>query len=136
MRKAVVALVLAVAATIGAARVAFELTTDTNTGPVNEAWAQGAAEFRGWNSVRWTAWIVNGEFVQIPEDTARWHRHASPSIDFVDWEGVPVQARVDGDAFLVAEHGDWNGHVEHSEAIRYRDWDGARQLRTVAQLSR
>ena len=136
MRKAVVALVLALAATIGAARLAFELTTDTNTGPVNEAWAQGAAEFRGWNNVRWTAWIVNGEFVQIPEDAGRWHRHTSPSIDFVDWEGVPVQAKVDGDAFLLAEHGDWNGHVEQSEAIRYRDWDGTRQLRTVAQLSR
>lgn len=136
MRNAVVGLVLAVAATIGAAKVAFELTANTNTGPVNEAWAQGTAEFRAWNNVRWTAWVINGEFVQIPEDTARWHRHSSPSIDFVDWEGVPVQAKVDGDAFLLAEHGDWNGHVEHSEVIRYRDWDGVRQLRTVAQLSR
>ena len=136
MRKVVVGLVLAIVATVGAARLAFELTTDTGTGPVNEAWAQGTAEFRAWNNVRWTAWIVNGEFVQIPEDARSWHRHTSASIDFVDWEGVPHQAKVDGDAFLLAEHGDWNGHVEHSEAIRYRDWDGTRQLRTVAQLSR
>lgn len=136
MRKALVGLVLAVAATVGAAKLAFELTTNTNTGPVNVAWAQGTAEFRAWNNVRWTTWIANGEFVQIPQDAASWHRHSSPSIDFVDWEGVPVQAKVDGDVFLLAEHGNWNGHVEHSEAIRYRDWEGIRQLRTVAQLSR
>ena len=136
MRKAVVGLLLAMLATVGAARLAFELTTNVNTGPVNEAWVQGTAEFRAWNNVQWTTWIVNGEFVQIPVDARKWHRHTSPSIDFVDWDGVPVQAKVDGDAFLLAEHGDWNGHVERSEAIRYRDWDGTRQLRTVAQLSR
>ena len=136
MRKAVVGLLLAMLATVGAARLAFELTTNVNTGPVNEAWVQGTAEFRAWNNVQWTTWIVNGEFVQIPVDARKWHRHTSPSIDFVDWDGVPVQAKVDGDAFLLAEHGDWNGHVERSEAIRYRDWDGIRQLRTVAQLSR
>ena len=136
MRKAVVGLLLAMLATVGAARLAFELTTNVNTGPVNEAWMQGTAEFRAWNAVQWTTWIVNGEFVQIPVDARKWHRHTSPSIDFVDWDGVPVQAKVDGDAFLVAEHGDWNGRVEHSEAIRYRDWDGIRQIRTVAQLSR
>ena len=136
MRKALVGLALAVVATVGAARLAFELTTDTNTGPVNEAWALGAMEFRAWNDVRWTAWIVNGEFAQLPEQARSWHRHTSASIAYVDWDGVPRQAKVDGDAFLLAEHGDWNGHVERSEAIRYRDWDGVRQLRTVAQLNR
>ncbi len=136
MGKALVGLVLAVAATVGAARLAFELTVDAETGPVNAAWAQGKMQFRAWNNVRWTAWIIDGEFVQIPEEARSWHRHTNASIAYVDWEGVPHQAKVDGNTFLLAEHGDWKGHVEHAEAIRYRDWNGARRLRTVAQLSR
>ncbi len=136
MGRVLVGLVAAVLVTVGAARLAFELTSDTDTGPVNEAWAQRAMEFVAWNNVQWTTWIVNGEFVQIPHDTTDWSRHTNASIAFVDWEGVPRQAKVDGDAFLLAEHGDWNGHIERSEAVRYRDWDGTLQLRTVAQLSR
>lgn len=136
MGRALVGFAAAVLATVGAARLAFELTTDTDTGPVNEAWAQGTMEFVAWNNVRWTTWIINGEFVQNPHETTNWSRHTNASIAFVDWDGVPQQAKVDGDVFLLAEHGDWNGHIERSEAIRYRDWDGTRQIRTVTQLSR
>ena len=136
MVKVLVGLAAAVLATVGGARLAYELTVDTDTGPVHEAWAQGTMKLVAWNNVRWTAWIIDGEFVQIPQGTDKWHRHTNASVAFVDWEGVPQQAKVDGAAFLLAEHGDWNGHVERSEAIRYRDWDGARQLRTVAHLSR
>ena len=136
MVKVLVGLAAAVLATVGAARLAFELTVDSDSGPVHQAWAQDKMEFVAWNNVRWTAWIINGEFAQIPQDADNWHRHTKASVAFVDWEGVPHQAKVDGDAFLVAEHGDWNGHIERSEAIRYRAWDGARHLRTVAQLSR
>lgn len=136
MRMAVAGLLLAVAATVGAARLAYELTTAASAGPVNEPWAQGEMKFRAWNSVRWTAWIIDGEFAQIPEQARSWHRHTDASVDYVDWEGVPRQAKVEGDTFLLAERGDWDGHVERSGAIRYLDWDGARQFRTVAQLSR
>ena len=136
MRKALLGLLAAVLATVGAARLAYEATAERGSGPVAEAWAQGTMEFVGWNSVRWTTWVVSGEFVQIPQQTGRWSRHTNASIAYVDWDGVPHQAKVDGDAFLLAEHGDWNGHVERSEAIRYRDWESTRQLRTIAQLTR
>ena len=136
MRKALLGLLAAVLATVGAAKLAYEATADRGSGPVNEAWAQGTIEFVAWNNVRWTAWVVKGEFVQIPRDSNRWSRHTNASIAYVDWDGVPRQAKVDGDAFLLAEHGDWSGHVERSEAVRYRDWEGTRELRTVTQLTR
>ena len=121
---------------IAAARFAYILNTDTGDDPANEAWAQSKMEFVAWNDDKWTAWIHGGAFEQLPQNTDKWSRHANASIAFTNWEGEAWQAKIDGDVFLLAHHGDWEGPVEHSEAIRYRDWSGVDQLRTVAQLRR
>jgi hypothetical protein len=44
--------------------------------------------------------------------------------------------KIDGDQFLLAHRGDWKGRIERASAVRYRDWRGHPQLRTVAQLRR
>jgi broad specificity phosphatase PhoE len=47
--------------------------------------------------------------------------------------GVPVEV----DTRLAELHrGDWQGPVDRSTAIRYRDWSGSNQLRTVSELKR
>ena len=136
MAKALLGLLAAFVLTIVAARVAFELTRERTEGPENEPWAQTTMEFVAWNGEAWTAWIRDGAFEQAPQDAVDWNRHAKPSLAFVDWEGELWQAKIDGESFVLAHRGDWNGPTETANAIRYRDWSGRQQLRTVAQLSR
>ena len=136
MIKGILGLVAGVFAAIVAANLAFEATANTARQPVNEPWAQNRMEIVAWNSEKWTAWIVDNTFHQIPENQGRWSQHSNPSIAFSDWEGEMWQAKIDGDEFLLAYRGDWKGPVERSSAIRYRDWAGNNQLRTVTQLRR
>ena len=75
-------------------------------------------------------------FQLVPRDGGRWSRHSNISIAYLDWDGEPRQAKIDGDVFLLVDEGDWQGTVERSESIEYRDWAGNRQLRTVAELRR
>ena len=93
-------------------------------------------EFVSWNGQRWLTWVHDGAFEQIPQDDKNWSRHSNPTLAFTDWEGEPWQAKIDGDEFLLAHRGEWEGLVERSHAIRYRDWAGTNQLRTVVQLRR
>lgn len=136
MVKGILGLVAGVLAAIVAANLAFEATANVGRQPINEPWAQGRMEFVAWNDERWTAWVVGGDFTQLPENEGKWSRHASPSVAFTDWAGEMWQAKIDGDVFLLAYRGDWNGSIERSDAIRYRDWAGNNQLRTVTQLRR
>ena len=136
MVKVVMVLLVAVLACAVGAKLWYEASSEPVAGPVNEPWSQERMQFVTWNNARWTAWIRNGDFEQLPQNVGKWSRHASPSIAFSDWEGQPWQAKIDGDEFLLARRGDWNGSVEHASAIRYRDWAGRNQLRTVAQLRR
>jgi hypothetical protein len=55
---------------------------------------------------------------------------------FIDWNGTPAQAKIEGEAFLIAHRGDWNGSIQRESALRYRDWAGENRLRTVKQLQR
>lgn len=136
MKQALVGIFTAFLVAIAAAQFAFQLTEKEGDRPGNAAWAQDRMEFVAWNNKRWTAWIHDGAFEQLPEDTANWSRHANPRIAYFDWDGEAFQAKIDGNSFLLARHGDWGGAVEVSEAIRYRDWSGNNQLRTVAELRR
>jgi hypothetical protein len=93
-------------------------------------------EFVAWNGEPWTAWIRDGTFQLVPQDSKRWSRHSNPTIAFVDWEGAPWQAKIDGEEFVLARRGDWQEATLRSNAIRYRDWTNSNQLRTAAQLTR
>lgn len=119
-----------------AAKLAYNLSSATGTEPINQPWAQNSMEFVTWNGEMWTGWIRDNEFEHRPQNEDKWGQHASPSLAFMDWEGTLWQVKIEGDSFLLAEHGDWQGHTEHATAIRYRDWQGNNQLRTLAQLSR
>lgn len=121
---------------ISAARIAYSVTADTGTQPINKAWAQDTLAFVAWNDEKWTARIHGDQFNLVPQNQTDWKRHANASIAFTDWNGVPRQAKIDGDIFLLVDQGHWHGPVERSEAIRYRDWDGNNQLRTVIELQR
>lgn len=136
MIRAIAGLFAALLLAIVAARVASNASTDSGDGPVNEAWAQGSMEFVSWNEGRWTAWIHDGSFELAPQDTDNWSRHSSPFIAFINWEGEPVQARIEDDEFLLAVRGNWQGAIERSDAIRYQDWHGNERLRTLAGLER
>lgn len=137
MRKFVIGVLAGFAATIVAAKLTFDAVSAADeTTPVVEAWSQGRMEFVAWNGAEWTAWIRNGEFELVPQDTDKWSRYANPTIAFADWKGEQWQAKIDGDTFVLAHHGDWQGETEHTNAMRYRDWSGRNQLRTVAQLTR
>jgi hypothetical protein len=136
MKKVVLGLFAAVGATIVAANLAFQATANSASEPVNEPWAHDRMELVAWNNEQWTAWIVGDAFEQIPQDTVNWSRHANQSLAFVDWSGELWQAKIDGEEFTLAYRGDWKGRVERAAAIRYRDWQGKNQLRTVAQLRR
>jgi hypothetical protein len=107
---------------------------ETGDEPVNEAWAQDRMEFITWNDGRWTAWIHDGSFELAPQDTDGWSRYSSPFVAFLNWEGEPVQAKIEGDEFLLAIRGDWQETTEKSDAIRYLDWHGNKRLRTHAGL--
>lgn len=136
MKQALVGIFTAFVVAIAAAQFAFRATDKEGDEPGNEAWSHDRMQFVAWNNERWTAWIHDGAFEKLPEDTANWSRHANQSIAYVDWEGEAFQAKIDGDSFLLAHHGNWGGEVEVAEAIRYRDWSGNKQLRTVAELRR
>jgi len=135
MTKALLGLAAAMLVAIAAARVMYHVSTAPGDDPVNEAWANNTMEFVSWNDDRWTAWIHDGAFEQAPEND-NWSRHANVSIAFIDWEGEAWQAKIEGDEFLLARRGNWGGSIDRSEAIRYRDWSGNNQLRTVAELER
>ena len=136
MVKGILGLVAGVLAAIVAANLAFNATANVGTQPVNEPWAQDRMEIVAWNNEEWTAWIVDDIFHQIPENQSRWSQHSNPSLAFTDWEGEMWQAKIEVDDFLLAYRGDWNGPIERSDAIRYRDWAGNNQLRTATQLRR
>lgn len=121
---------------ISAARIAYSVTADTGTRPINKAWAQDTMGFVAWNNEKWTARIHGDEFNLVPQNQTDWSRHSNASIAFTDWNGVARQAKIDGDMFLLVDQGHWHGPVERSEAIRFRDWDGNNQLRTVIELQR
>lgn len=137
MKKALLGLSAAVfLVAIAAAQYTYRVSTDTGDEPVNEAWAQNKMEFVAWNDDHWTAWIHDGKFEQAPQNTKDWSRHSKVSIAFVGWDGEAWQAKIDGDMFLLAHQGGWQGSVDRADAIRYRDWAGHNQIRTVAELNR
>jgi len=119
-----------------AAKLVYNVTSYTNAEPVNQPWAQNSMQFVTWNGEKWTGWIRADLFEHRPENTAKWGQHATGSVAFLDWEETPWQAKIEGEEFLLAHHGDWQGHTERAKAIQYRDWEGNNQLRTVAQLRR
>ena len=129
-------LIAAVLATVVAARLAFEATTTTGGEPINQPWAQGTMQFITWNQEKWSAWVRDDVFEQLPQNTSKWSRHSNASLAFIDWEGQTWQAKIDGDDFLLAHRGDWAGATERASAIRYRDWQGNNKLRTTDQLRR
>lgn len=136
MTKALLGLLAALLIAITASRIAYDISSDPGDDPVNEAWQHNKMEFVAWNEDKWTAWIHNGAFEQTPENKSKWSRHSKASIAFTNWQGEAWQAKIDGDEFLLAHQGNWQGSIERSEAIRYRDWSGNKQLRTVAELRR
>lgn len=136
MIKIILGLVAAVLVTIAAAKMMYEATAYTGAEPANQPWAQNSMEFVAWNGEKWTAWIRDDAFEQRPKNKGRWSTHANVSLAFIDWERKPWQVKVDGDAFLLAHRGDWKGSIERVSAIRYRDWKGENQLRTLNQLKR
>ena len=136
MVKALLGLLVAVAATIAAANFAFNATADTGSEPKNEPWSQNRMEFMTWNGEKWTAWIHDDRFELVPVNEDNWHRHSNTSIAFIDWDGDTWQAKIDGDGFLLAHRGEWHEETQSASGIRYRDWAGKSQLRTVAQFTR
>ena len=136
MTKVLLGLCAALLVTIIGAKLWFDATAATGSLVGNQPWTQNEMEFVAWNGKRWTAWIRDGAFEQLPQDQSNWSRHAKASLAFIDWEGETWQAKIEGDEFLLAYRGDWQGPIERSKAIRYRDWQGDNQLRTVAQLRR
>ena len=119
-----------------AAKLAYNVKTSPGADPVNVPWAQYSMEFVTWNGEKWTSWIQDDGFEHRPQNVADWGQHSTGSVAFINWENIPWQAKIEGDGFILAHHGDWLGHTEHASAIRYRDWQGNKQLRTVAQLTR
>ncbi len=136
MIKVVLGLVAAVLVTILAAKLVYDATAYTGAEPDNQPWSQNSMQFVAWNGEKWTAWIRNGAFEQRPQNDGQWSTHANVSLAFIDWERKPWQVKIDGDAFLLAHRGDWKGSIERVSAIRYRDWKGENQLRTLNQLKR
>ena len=129
-------LIAALLATVVAARLAFEATITTGSEPVNQPWAQDTMQYVTWNQEKWSAWVRDDVFEQLPQNTSKWSRHSNASLAFIDWEGQTWQAKIDGDDFLLAHRGDWAGATERASAIRYRDWQGNNKLRTTDQLRR
>lgn len=136
MGKAFAALIVALMATVAAARVAYEFSVADNESNGRAPWALNSMQFVAWNEQRWTALIRDGAFELTPKNTNNWSRHRKGTIAYLDWDGQPWQARIDGDAFLLAHRGDWSGEVLRADAVRYRDWQDEPQLRTVTQLLR
>lgn len=124
----------------GIATVAANVVYRVNAAPVidteAQAWSHDRMEFVAWNGVEWTAWIHDGAFELVPRQSGRWHRHRSASIAFTGWNGERWQAKVDGDVFVLARDGNWDGEVITDSSIRYRDWRQNKRLRTVEELQR
>ncbi len=129
-------LIAVILATVFAARLAFEATVNTGNEPVEQPWARNTMQFVSWNHEKWSAWIRDETFEQLPQNTGKWSRHSNPSLAFLDWNGEAWQAKISGDDFILAHRGDWAGPTERAEAIRYRDWQGRNKLRTTRQLRR
>lgn len=136
MGRAFVLLVAAVVCTVIAAKLAFDYTTASHREPAQQPWAQDSMQFVTWNGERWSAWIRDGIFELRPEHMGKWSSHSNASLAFLDGEGNNWQAKIDGEMFVLADRGDWEGPTQQAAAIRYRDWMGQEQLRTVAQLGR
>jgi hypothetical protein len=136
MAKVVLGLLAAVLVTIAASNLAFTAAVSKDGETFNQPWSQDRMEFVAWNGKRWSAWIRDDAFEQLPHHTDRWHRHANPSLAYTGWDGHAWQAKIDGEEFLLAHRGDWKGPIERTDAIRYQDWAGTNHLRTVAQLRR
>jgi hypothetical protein len=136
MVKFVLFALVAFVATVAAAGIVYRATADVGSAPAVQPWAQNKMEFVAWNDELWTGWIRDGAFEQIPENNGKWSRHWNVSLAYTDWEGEPWQVKIDGEEFLLAYRGDWNGPIERASAIRYRDWAGDKKLRTVVQLRR
>lgn len=136
MAKVLLGLMAAFLVTVLAARLAFLSTADTDGPPAEQPWAQNKMEFVAWNGERWTAWVRDGAFEHTPQNSDRWSRHSNSSLAFIGWEGEAWQAKVDGEEFVLAHHGDWQHSTERATALRYRDWTGRHQLRSLTQLRR
>jgi len=136
MGRAILLLGAAFIGTIVAANVAFNYTTASRRAPDNQPWALDTMEFVTWNGERWSAWIRDGAFELRPQHEGKWSSHSNPSLAFLDEDGHTWQAKVDGEVFVLADRGDWQGPTQRVAAIRYRDWMGQEQHRTVAQLGR
>ena len=136
MAKVVLGLLAAFLATVLAARVAFFVSTDPDDPLADQPWSQNEMEFVTWNGERWTAWVRDGAFEHTPQNLDRWSRHSNSSLAFIGWEGEAWQAKVDGEEFVLAHHGDWQHSTERATALRYRDWTGKHQLRSLTQLRR
>jgi hypothetical protein len=121
---------------IAAAKFAYSVTVESGGEPADAPWSQDKMEFVAWNEGKWTAWIRGGSFELDPQNTGNWSRHSNPSIAYIDWDGEARQAKIEGNEFVLARRGNWAEAVERSEAIRYRDWSGNNQLRTVPDLQR
>jgi len=129
-------LFVAVLLVIVAARLTYNVSVEPDHAQLNEAWAQNKMEFVTWNDDRWSAWIHESEFAQVPQNTDVWSRHSKASLAYINWEGESMQAKIDGDVFLLAYQGNWQGPIDRSDAIRFRDWSGNNRIRTVAELRR
>lgn len=136
MSKAFAVLFLAILATVVAARLVFEATAEADPNPSHSPWVQGKMEFVTWNDQRWTTTVRDGAFELVPQNTNNWSRHSNSTIAYIDWDGEPWQAKIDGDSFLLAHRGDWSAEIMRASAVRYRDWQEGKQLRTVTQLTR
>ena len=134
--KIVLGILVAVVATVVAAKLTYEATIYSGTEPINVPWDQGSMEFVTWNGERWTAWVRDGIFELRPVNKGKWSPHANTTLAFINWEGEPWQVKIEGNGFLLAHRGEWKGPIERGTAIRYRDWDGKYQLRTLDQLRR
>lgn len=129
-------LLAAILIVIAAAKLAYSVTVESGDEPANVPWSKGKMEFVAWNEGKWTAWIRDGSFELDPQNTGNWSRHSNPSIAYIDWDGEAWQAKIEGNEFVLARRGNWAEAVERAEAIRYRDWSGNNQLRTVPDLQR
>jgi len=136
MTRVALSLLAAFLIVIAAAKLAYSVAAESGAEPVDHPWSQGKMEFVAWNNEKWTAWIRDGAFELVPQNTDDWSRHSNPTIAFSDWEGEAWQAKIEGNEFVLARRGNWAGPVERSEAIRYNDWSGNNQLRTVPELQR
>jgi len=136
MTKGFAAIFVALVIAIVGAKYASNVSKESDFDSPNEAWVTEQMEFVTWNDGRWTAWIHESEFEQVPEDTGSWHRHSNASIAFLNWDGEPWQAKVENDRFLLAKRGNWEEGAEWSDSIRYLDWHGYKRLRTVPDLRR